>query len=239
MSLLTEPDVLSDVDPPSRAVRRDAERQTKQLRKNPHRRRQFLSRVRADHSVIRSTLATLEALLEHSDDTAGPAHPSQARLARLAGVDVRTVRRHLAELRDAGYLLVYVSPADRDAATGRYRRRRTNRYYFTLCNTPGGGKRRRRNRSSDLQGTEDLTNPCRDRNPRPVNGGGGGFSQPVLTYVKQKRDARRTSPPSAPSTNSHGTWSNNNKGCPECDFTRWTFDETGLATPCACCSTAD
>ena len=64
---------------PNREQVRTAERETKKLRKDPHRRRRYLSHVRSDHSVIRSTVATLEALLEHSDDTAGRVWPSQER----------------------------------------------------------------------------------------------------------------------------------------------------------------
>lgn len=151
MSLSDFPDAPSlGAFQPSREQTRAAERESKRLRKDPRRRRKYLSHVRSDPSVIRGAIATLEALLQHSDDLAKPVWPSQRALARLAHVSVRTVQRHLQELRDAGYLLVYVYAADRDEASGRYRRRKTNRYYFTFTKSPGRGRRVRRNRSSDL-----------------------------------------------------------------------------------------
>src|SRR6266536_4929318 len=86
---------------PNRQQLRAAERDTKKIRKDPHRRRRYFSHVRSDHSVIRAAVATLEALLEHSNDSAGPAWPSQALLAHKTGIAERTVQRHLRELRDA------------------------------------------------------------------------------------------------------------------------------------------
>jgi DNA-binding transcriptional ArsR family regulator len=217
---------------PNRSQLRDAERETKRLRRDPHRRRRYLSHVRADHTVIRSALATLEALLQHSDDSAGPAFPSQARLARLAGVDVRTVRRHLQELRDAGVLLIYVYAPDRDAASGRYRRRKTNRYYFRFSKTPGGGHRVRRNHRSHLEDTDVLTNPFSRSNHRP-SGGSGGSPALVIQGAARLLQPHR---PAASADTGHYRWSNE-KGCVECDFTGFVLDVAFTATPCACSST--
>ena len=218
---------------PNRSQLREAERETKRLRRDPHRRRRYLSHVRADHSIIRSALATLEALLEHSDDSAGPAFPSQARLARLAGVDVRTVRRHLQELRDAGVLLVYVYAADRDAASGRYRRRKTNRYYFRFSKTPGGGHRVRRTRRSHLEDRDVLTNPFSRSNHRP-SGGGGGSPGLVIEGARRLLEAHR--PRAVSADPARHRWSNE-KGCAECDFSGFVLDEAFTATRCACSST--
>lgn len=113
---------------PNREQLRSAERESKAVRRDPHRRRKYLSHVRSDPSVVRGAIATLEALLQHSDDLAGPVFPSQRRLAKLAHVSVRTVQRHLEELRNVGYLLAYVYAAERNERTGQYRRRKTNRY---------------------------------------------------------------------------------------------------------------
>ncbi len=96
---------------PNRSQARAAKRESRRLARDPHRRRKYLTHVRSNPSVIRGAVATLEALLEHSDDLAKPIWPSQERLAKLAHVSVRTVQRHLQELRDAGYLLVYVRPS--------------------------------------------------------------------------------------------------------------------------------
>ncbi len=247
MSLLLDTDVLSDVDKPSRPVRRDAERQTRQLRKNPHRRRQVLSHVRSDHSIIRSTVATFAVLLEHSGDDAGKVWPSQIRVARMLGVSVRTVQRHIRELRDAGYLLVYPSPPVRDEATGQYRRKRTNRYYFVFTKTPGRGRRKVRSRRSHLHDTDGVSTTYVVSNPRPLDGG-GGVSSPASSERGRPRTSTRRgwvprssrqggSPPSAPVL--HGAlpgWSND-KGCATCDFTEWIFDETGRTTPCPCSRT--
>lgn len=214
----------------NREQARAAERETAKIRKDPHRRRRYLSHVRSDHSIIRSALATLEALLEHSDDTAGRVWPSQARLARLAGIDVRTVQRHLKELRDAGYLLVYVYAPVRDEATGKYVRRKTNRYYFTFCASPGSGHRVRRNRMSHLHDTDDVSNPSSRRNHRPL-GAGGGSPGLVVENRKQKGAplARQLPLPS-------GSW-NDQKGCELCDFTRWVEDNAGFMHACTCSTT--
>ena len=179
---------------PGRRQVRSAERQTSKIRKDPHRRRRFLAHVQSDATIVRGALATLIALIDHSDDTAGPAWPSQARLARLVGVDARTVRRHLAELRDAGYLLVFVYGANRDPATGRYSRRRTNRYYFTFCKEPGNGRRIRRKGRSHLQDSHVLSNPHGMSNHRP-SGGGGGSSRLIIEGIDAylpKRKANST-----------------------------------------------
>jgi hypothetical protein len=211
---------------PNREQLRAAERETKRICKDPHKRRRFLSHVRSDASVIRSALATLEALLEHSDDSGSPVWPSQARLARLAHVDVRTVQRHLKELREAGYLLVFVYGANRDETTGRYRRRKTNRYYFTFCKTPGNGHRVRRNRTSHLHDTDDVSNPLGMSNPRPEGRGGESLGL-VIEGINDRVPPAPTPPPPG------GTWSDQ-KGCELCDFTQFIFDESGCATHCTC-----
>ncbi|WP_158657454.1 helix-turn-helix domain-containing protein [Blastococcus saxobsidens] len=246
MSLLLDPGVLGDVDRPSRPVRRDAERQTRQLRKNPHRRRQVLSHVRSDHSIIRSTLATFAVLLEHSGDDAGKVWPSQVRVARMLGVSVRTVQRHIRELRDAGYLLVYPSPPVRDEATGQYRRKRTNRYYFVFTKTPGRGRRRARSRRSHLHDTDGVSTTYVVSNPRPVDGGGGVGSPSSSGKQGLRPSSRRSwvprrrqgsSPPSAPVLPGALPGWSNDKGCATCDFTEWIFDEAGRTTPCTCSRT--
>ncbi len=213
---------------------RTAEREAKRLRRDPHRRRKYLSHVRSDPSVIRGAVATLEALLEHSDDLAKPIWPSQERLAKLAHVSVRTVQRHLQELRDAGYLLVYVYAPQRDEASGRYRRRKTNRYYFTFCKTPGRGRRVQRNRRSHLHDTDDVLNPLGINNHRPVEGGGGGTGL-VIEGVRHLLGSRRAkSPPLAPPLPlPAGSWSDQ-KGCTGCDFTGWVLDSSAEATRCPC-----
>ena len=66
---------------PNRTDRRAGQREAKRLRKDPHRRRRFLNHVRADGSVTRSAIATLDALLEFSNDSAGPVFPGERRLA--------------------------------------------------------------------------------------------------------------------------------------------------------------
>ena len=216
---------------PNREQLRQGERETKRLRKDPHRRRRFLNRVRSDGSVIRSAIATLDALLEHSNDAAaGGVFPSQARLARLAEHSVRTVQRHLKELRDAGYLLVYVYAANRNPETGRYARRKTNRYYFVMCKTPGNGHRVRRNRTSHLHDTDGVTNLLGIRNHRPDEGGGGSLG----LIIENAKHLLRNSAPSAPiSPASRYQWSDQ-KGCEECDYTRFVFDDAGNASPCGC-----
>jgi len=45
-----------------------AQREAKRFRKDPHQRCTHLSHVRRDASIIRAALATLEALLEHSNE---------------------------------------------------------------------------------------------------------------------------------------------------------------------------
>jgi DNA-binding transcriptional ArsR family regulator len=220
------------VDEPTlnRRQSRAANRQTKRLRKDPHRRRRFLTHVRSDHSVIRSAIATLEALLEHSSDTADPVWPSQARLATLTGVDVRTVQRHLKELRDAGYLLVFFYSVERDLTTGRYRRRKTNRYYFIFCNSPGNGHRVRRNRRSHLDDTDDVSNPLGIGNHRPTGGGGG--SSDVI--VERNSHIVTQGPFTSPVSRAQSSGWSDEKGCLSCDQTGWILAESGFATRCSC-----
>jgi DNA-binding transcriptional ArsR family regulator len=225
---------VTDDDPavgiiPNRSQLRDAQRQAKRFRKAPHQRRKYLSHVRRDPSIVRAALATLEALLEHSNDAADPVFPGQRRLAKLAHVSVRTVQRHLRELHEAGYLKVYCSPARRDPATGRYYRRKTNRYYFTFCASPGQGHRVRRNRRSHLDDTDVVMNPLSLSNHRPEGGGGGtavGFD-----VNRTARSRRSPSQPPPPLAVDH--WSDQ-KGCPRCDFTAWLIDDSGNATRCSC-----
>jgi hypothetical protein len=211
---------------PNRKQRRDSQRETAKLRKDKHRRRRYLSQVRADPSVIRSTVATLEALLEHSDDTASPVWPCQERLARLACVSVRTVQRHLKELRDAGYLLVYVYAPTRNERTGQYQRRKTNRYYFCFTSEPGNGHRVRRNGRSHLHDTDGVSNPLGISNHRPSGGGGGSIGL-VIEGVRRLGGAKAPPPPQP------SVWSDD-KGCDTCEFTGWVFDAEGLAGRCTC-----
>ncbi len=91
--------------------------------------------------MIRGAVATLEALLEHSDDLAKPIWSSQKRLAKLAHVSGRIVQRHLQELRDAGYLPAYVYAPQRVEASGRYR-------WWAVHAVRGRAPRNRRPRSS-------------------------------------------------------------------------------------------
>lgn len=217
---------------PSREQARAAERESKRLRKDPHRRRKYLSHVRSDPSVIRGAIATLEALLQHSDDLAKPVWPSQKALARLAHVSVRTVQRHLQELREAGYLLVYVYAADRDGS-GRYRRRKTKRYYFTFAKSPGRGRRVRRNRSSYLDDTDDVTNLLGNSNHRPSGAGGGGIGL-VIEGLRTALGSRRAKspPPAPPSPPPPGSWSDQT-GCIAC-ASGWVLDKSGAASRCTC-----
>jgi len=211
---------------PNRTDRRDGQREAKRLRKDPHRRRRFLNHVRADGSVTRSAIATLDALLEFSGDSAGPVFPGQARLAHDTEQSTRTVQRHVRELREAGYLLVYVYEPQRDAETGRWRRRKTNRYYFTFCKTPGNGRRVKRNGRSHLHDTDDALNPLGISNHHPV--GVGGVTQDLFL-----KSSDHTVPPSPRLPASQTPWSDN-KGCQLCDFTRFVFDDAGNATRCSC-----
>jgi DNA-binding MarR family transcriptional regulator len=226
---------VTDDDPtvaivPTRSQLRDAQREAKRFRKAPHQRRKYLSHVRRDPSIVRAALATLEALLEHSNDAADPVFPGQRRLAKLAHVSVRTVQRHLRELHEAGYLKVYCSPARRDPVTGRYYRRKTNRYYFTFCASPGQGHRVRRNRRSYLDDTDVVMNPLGLSNHRPEGGGGGTAA--ALVASRESRSRRSPSQPPPPLPINH--WSDQ-KGCRECDFTAFLFDyETNSATRCSC-----
>jgi hypothetical protein len=186
---------------PGRQVLRAAERVTKKIRKDPHRRRRYLAHVQSDTTIVRSVLATLIALIDHSDDSAKPVWPSQERLAKLVGVDVRTIRRHVGELRDAGYLMVYVSGANRDPVTGRYSRRKTNRYYFSFCPEPGGGQRIRRKGRSRLQDTSVLSNPIDMSNHRP-SGGVVSCSRVVIEGITgcERKNERRTTPSASTSS---------------------------------------
>jgi DNA-binding MarR family transcriptional regulator len=225
---------VTDDDPsvaiiPTRSQLRDAQREAKRFRKDPHQRRKYLSHVRRDPSIVRAALATLEALLEHSNDAADPVFPGQRRLAKLAHVSVRTVQRHLRELHEAGYLKVYCSPAQRDPATGRYYRRKTNRYYFTFCSSPGQGRRVRRNRRSHLDDTDDVTNPLGLSNHRPDGSGGGTADSFDASRTSKSRRSPSQPPPPLPV----GRWSNQ-KGCSDCDFTAWVFDDAGNASRCSC-----
>ncbi len=225
---------VTDDDPtvgiiPNRSQLRIAQREAKRFRKAPHQRRRYLSHVRRDPSIVRAALATLEALLEHSNDAADPVFPGQRRLAKLAHVSVRTVQRHLRELHKAGYLKVYCYPARRDPATGRYYRRKTNRYYFTFCSTPGRGHRVRRNRRSHLDDTDVVMNPLGISNHRP-DGGGGGTS---VAFDANRALQPRRSPSQPPPPLPIGGWSDQ-KGCSGCDFTAWVFDDAGNAARCSC-----
>ncbi len=218
----------------NRSHARAAERESNRLR-DPHRRRKYLSHVRSDPSVIRGAIATLEALLEHSNDAAhGPVFPSQARLARLAHVSLRTVQRHLRELSDAGYLRIYDAPPERDKDSGRWSRRKTNRYYFTFCKTAGRGRRVQRNRRSRLDDTGGVSNPLGISNHRPVEGGGGGTGL-VHEGVRRPLGSRRAKPPPSapPLPLPAGSWSDQ-KGCNGCDFTGWVLDSLAEATRCPC-----
>ena len=141
-------------------------------------------------------------------------------------MSVRTVQRHLQELRDAGYLLVYVYAAGRDERTGRYARRKTNRYYFSLCQSPGQGHRVRRKGRSHLHDTDEVSNLLGTSNHRPAGGGGGS---PGLFIEGAKRLSG--APPSSQPPSSG--WSDD-KGCNECDFTGWVFDIEGSASRCTC-----
>ncbi len=214
---------------PNRSQLRDAQREAKRFRKDPHQRRKYLSHVRRDASIIRAALATLEALLAHSNDLADPVWPGQRRLAEMAHVSVRTVQRHLRELHEAGYLKVYCSPARRDLLTGRYYRRKTNRYYFTFCPVPGQGHRVRRNRRSHLDDTGVVMNPLGISNHRP-DGGGGGTS---VAFDPNRTPRSRRSPSQPPPPLPVGHWSNQ-KCCSDCDFTAWVFDDAGNASRCSC-----
>jgi DNA-binding transcriptional ArsR family regulator len=214
---------------PNRADRRAGHREVRRLRKDPHRRRRFLNHVRSDTSVIRAAIATLDALLEFSNDSAGPVFPSQARLAHDTGQSPRTVQRHLRELRDAGYLAVYVYEPERDATTGRWRRRKTNRYYFTFCKTPGNGRRVRRKGRSHLHDTDGVSNPLGISNHRPKAGDGGTQDLSL--------DDRKHGAPTAPHSQPQSTTWSDDKGCQSCDFTGFVLDDTGLATRCTCSQT--
>ena len=183
---------------PNRSQLRTAQREAKRFRKNPHQRRRYLSHVRGDGSIIRGALATLEALLEHSNDLADPVWPGQERLAKLAHVSLRTVQRHLRELHEAGYLKVYCTPPQRDRYTGRYYRRKTNRYYFTFCSSPGQGHRVRRNRRSHLDDTDDVSNPLGLSNHHPDGGGGGTAVAFHAARVSRSRRSPSQAPPPLP-----------------------------------------
>ena len=211
---------------PNRPQRRSARRDTRKLRKDPHRRRKYLSHVRSDHTVIRSTIATLEALLEHSSDTADPVFPSQRRLATLVGCDVRTIQRHIQELRQAGYLLVYVYAPERDAS-GRWHRRKTNRYYFTFTKTPGNGHRVRRNRRSHLNDKDVVMNSPSSNNHPPVEGGGGGLG--LLMEMRKKKVT-----PSASRSSLDIGVSSDSRGCEVCDHSGWIFDDANVVRRCSC-----
>jgi DNA-binding transcriptional ArsR family regulator len=225
---------VTDDDPvvgitPNRSQLRTAQREAKRFRKDPHQRRKYLSHVRGDGSIIRAALATLEALLQHSNDLADPVWPGQERLAQLAHVSVRTVQRHLRELHEAGYLKVYCSPAKRDRVTGRYYRRKTNRYYFTFCSAPGRGRRVRRNRRSHLDDTDVVMNPLGISNHRPEGGGGGT----AVAFDATRWSKSRRSPSQPPPPLPIDRWSDQ-KGCSDCDFTEWLVGGAGDATRCSC-----
>ena len=211
---------------PSRADRRAGQKETKRLRKDPHRRRRFLNHVRGDGSVTRSAIATLDALLEFSNDSAGPVFPGQKRLARDTEQSTRTVQRHVRELREAGYLAVYCYPPERDPETGQWRRRKTNRYYFTFCKTPGNGRRVRRNPMSHLHDTDDGMNPLGISNHRSE--GSGEVTNDCLASEQEHRA------PTAPTLQpDRWTWSDQ-KGCASCEYTTFVFNDDGTATPCSC-----
>ncbi len=225
---VTDVDLAVDITP-NRSQLRTAQREAKRFRKSPHQRRKYLSHVRSDGSIIRGALATLEALLEHSNDLADPVWPGQERLAKLAHVSKRTVQRHLRELHEAGYLKVYCAPAQRDRVTGRYYRRKTNRYYFRFCATPGRGRRVRRNRRSHLDDTDVVMNPLGLSNHRPDGGGGGT----AVAFDASRTSKSRRSPSQPAPPLPVGRWSNQ-KGCSDCDFTAWVLDDAGNASRCTC-----
>ncbi len=166
----------------SRQERRVAEQESKRF-SDPHRRRKFLSAVRGNATITRSAIATLEALMSHSDDAGKKVWPSQARLAHITSVSVRTVQRHLAELAQAGYLLIYSSPPKIDQRTGQYISRRTNRYYFSL-KKQGTGTRKRRNPRSDLHAKEAPVTLIGIETSRSV--GAGGFVS-SFEYISHDR----------------------------------------------------
>ncbi len=160
---------------PSRSEKRQAEQAVKRF-SDPTRRRRYMNAVRGNATITRSAIATLQALLDHSDEFTKRAWPSQIRLAEMVHVSVRTIQRHLKELAEAGYLLIFGQKPIIDPATGQFRYRKTNRYYFTMRN-PGSGIRKRRNPRSHLPDT-DASVIDRSINHRRSSGtdGGGSFS---------------------------------------------------------------
>ena len=202
----------------NRAERREGERFSRWLA-SPTRRRRFLKRVRSNPTITRAALVTLEELLEYSDDTAKKVWPSQLRVAKLTHVHVRTVQRHVKELKDAGYLLIFGSRAVRDPATGRWHRKKTNRYYFCTPKSQAVGNRKMRNACSDLHDTGAPLNDTYQETRRPFGPGGG------LPLVEKYELTK---------ARSRAVFVSDHHGCERCNKTRWIERQDGSVERCQC-----
>lgn len=234
VSVIADYDALpASLPEPNRTQRRSESRESARILGDPHRRRKLIERIRSDATITRPAIATLTTLLDYSDDYAKPVWPGQKVLAKLCTVSPRTVQRHIAELRDAGYLVVYGQKPKKDH-TGKFASRKTNRYYFRLVKVTGLGRRVMRMSRSHLPAIGGHDIPLSNGTPdaRAIGGGSSGCS-----YAEKRtraQDGRFKKQAASFVLNlPRGTWSDS-KGCDHCDFTTWVENKAGEMIRCSC-----